>query len=97
MEVLIAGGREHRLHETFATIVAEHLRAHPDPRDRGACVAAADKLERSLVGEDIAPITFTQDEAVWVGRALEGPLTGHPDDADLWDLSRALAEDGSAA
>jgi hypothetical protein len=91
VEVVIAvGWREYRLSEEFATIVAEHLRAHPDPRDRETCVAAADKLERSLVGEDTAPITFTSDEAIWVKRALEGPLTGHPDDPDLRAISDAL-------
>jgi hypothetical protein len=91
VDVLIeAGGRTHSLSEEFATIVAEHLRAHPDPRDPDSCRSASDKLERALVEEDVEPVTFNDDEAIWVRRALEGPLTGHPDDADLWALSSAL-------
>ena len=91
MDVLIeAGGHVYGLQEEFATIVAEHLRAHPDPRDRDSCIAASDKLERALVEEETEPLAFTPDEAVWVKRALEGPLTGHPDDPDLRTLSDAL-------
>ena len=88
-----ADGRTHRLREEFATIVAEHLRAYPDPRDPDSCLGASDKLERALVEEDVEPITFSKDEAIGVQRALEGPLTGHPDDADLSALSSALTSD----
>jgi hypothetical protein len=67
MEVLIdAGGRVHRLREDFATNVAEHLRAHPDPRAPEDCIAAADKLERALVGELTEPVVSSQSEAFWV-------------------------------
>jgi hypothetical protein len=87
-----AGGSVHRLREEFATIVAEHLRAHPDPRDRDSSITAADKLERALVEEETEPIAFEPDEALWVERALQGPLTGHSDDPDLWALSSALTQ-----
>jgi hypothetical protein len=80
----------HHLREEFATIVAEHLRAHPDPRDPDSCITASDKLERALVEEETEPLVFTEDEATWVRRSLEGPLTGHPDDENLWALSKAL-------
>jgi hypothetical protein len=91
MEVLIdAGGRVHRLREDFATNVAEHLRAHPDPRAPDDCIAAADKLEQALVGELTEPVVFEPSEAFWVRRALDGPLTSHPNDADLRALSKAL-------
>jgi hypothetical protein len=92
VDVLIeAGGTLNRLDEKFAVIVAEHLRAHADPRARDECIAAADKLERALVGESSDPVTFEPGEAVWVRRALDGPLTGHPNDPDLLALSSALA------
>jgi hypothetical protein len=91
MDVLIeAGGRVHALREEFATNVAEHLRAHPDPRAPDDCIAAADKLEQALVGELTEPVDFEPGEAFWVRRALDGPLTGHPNDADLRALSNAL-------
>jgi hypothetical protein len=84
------GGRVYGLPEELATIVAEHLRAHPDARDPDSCITASDKLERALVGDETEPLTFTSEEAIWVKRSLEGPLTGHPDDSDLWALLDAL-------
>jgi hypothetical protein len=67
MEVLIdAGGRVHRLREDFATNVGEHLRARPEPRAPEDCIAAADKLERALVGELTEPVVFEPSEAFWV-------------------------------
>lgn len=86
-----AGGTVHRLDELFATIVAEHLRAHPDPRDPDACRSAADKLERALVEGQLEPLHFDEDESVWVARALEGPQTGHPENVELRALFWALA------
>jgi hypothetical protein len=91
VDVLIeAGGTLNRLDEKFAVIVAEHLRAHPDPRAPEDCIAAADKLEQALVGELTEPVVFEPSEAFWVRRALDGPLKGHPNDADLRALSNAL-------
>jgi hypothetical protein len=85
-----AGGTLNRLNEDFAVSVAEHLRANPDPRAPAECIAAADKLERALVGESRDPVAFEPGEAIWVRRALDGPLTGHPNDADLRALSKGV-------
>ena len=92
MEIFIeVDGSLYRLKDEFATNIAEHLRAHRDPRAPDECVAAADKLERALVGESTDPVVFEPGEVIWVKRALDGPLTGHPNDPDLRSLSDALA------
>jgi hypothetical protein len=85
-----AGGSVHKLETRFATLIAEHLRAHPDPRAPDACVSAADKLERALVEDQRVPLSFDENERVWVARALEGPRTGNPEDNELRALFWAL-------
>lgn len=54
-------------------------------------MSAADKLERVLVEGQSEPLSFDEDERIWVARALDGPRTGYPEDNELRALFWALA------